>query len=165
MIKKEMQDAINKQIVREIYSANLYLAMASYYATMNLNGFSNWMRVQADEEMQHAMKFFDYLLDRNGKPVIGAIDAPQTEWKSTLDAFESALEHEKKVTGYINDLMDLSIELKDHATTSLLQWFIDEQVEEEATTGEMVDRLKLIDDSKGALFFLDNELKSRTKTQ
>jgi ferritin len=161
-MKKEMQDAINKQIVREMYSSNLYLSMAAYYSAMNLNGFANWMRVQAEEEMEHAMKFFDYLEDRGGKPVIGAIDAPTTDWDSALAAFENALEHEKLVTGHINDLMDLSIELKDHATTSLLQWFIDEQVEEEATTGEIVDRLKMISDSKGALFFLDNELKSRT---
>lgn len=162
MIKKEMQDAINKQIVHEMYSSNLYLSMASYYSSINLNGFANWMHVQAEEEMQHAMKFFDYLLNRGGRPVIGAIDAPQTDWESPLVAFEGALNHEKKVTEWINNLMDLSIELKDHATSSLLQWFIDEQVEEEASTGEIVDRMKLIDDSKGALFFLDNELKNRS---
>lgn len=162
MIKKEMQDAINQQIVREMYSSNLYLSMASYYSSINLNGFANWMHVQAEEEMVHAMKFFDYLLTRGGRPIIGAINAPQTDWDNPVSAFESALDHEKKVTSWIYELMDLSIELKDHATSSLLQWFIDEQVEEEATTGEIVDRMKLIDDSKGALFFLDNELKTRT---
>lgn len=107
-------------------------------------------------------EIFDYLLTRGGRPIIGTIDSPQMDWNNPIEAFEAALGHEKKVTAWIYELMDLSIELKDHATSSLLQWFIDEQVEEEATTTEIVDRMKLIDDSKGALFFLDNELKTRT---
>lgn len=165
MINQKMQDAINKQIVREMYSSNLYLSMAAYYSSINLNGFANWMHVQAEEEMEHAMKFFDYLIDRGGQPLIGAIDAPPSKWNNAQDAFEKALDHEKLVTSYINELMDLSIELKDHATSSLLQWFIDEQVEEEATTGEIVERLKLIDNSPGALFHLDSELKGRTAVE
>ncbi|HOK14706.1 MAG TPA: ferritin [Candidatus Kapabacteria bacterium] len=161
MIKKVIEDAINQQIVREMYSSNLYLAMSAYFASINLNGFSNWMHVQAEEEMMHALKFFDYLIDRGGKVKIGQIAAPPSEWESPLAAFEDALRHEQLVTGWINELADLAFNEKDHATSSMLQWFIDEQVEEEATTGEIVERLKLIGDSKGALFFLDNELKQR----
>ena len=161
MIKKTIEKAINEQIVREMYSSNLYLSMSAYYASINLNGFANWMHLQAEEEMMHALKFFDYLIDRGGKVIIGAIAAPQTEWESPLAAFEDALKHEQLVTGWINDLADLAFSEKDHATSSMLQWFIDEQVEEEASTGDIVERLKLIGDSKGALFFLDNELKSR----
>lgn len=165
MITQVMQDAINKQISREFYSANLYLAIAAYYHSMNLNGFANWMRIQAQEEMQHGMKFFDYLLDRDGKVEIGTIDSPPTEWKSPLDAFENALEHEKTITKHINELADLAFEQKDHATSNLLQWFVDEQVEEEATTGEIVDRLKLAGDAKSPLFMLDSELKGRKPGQ
>jgi ferritin len=161
MISKVMEDAINAQITRELYSANLYLAMAAYYHSRNLNGFANWMRIQASEEMQHAMKFFDYLLERDGKVALGTIDAPPTEWESTLDAFEKALEHERYITKNINDLADLAFDQRDHATSNMLQWFVNEQVEEEATTGEIVDRLKLAGDSKSPLFMLDSELKSR----
>lgn len=161
MITKVMQDAINEQITREFYSANLYLAIAAYYHSMNLNGFANWMRIQAQEEINHGMKFFDYLLDRDGKVKIGVIEEPPVEWDSPLHAFESALEHEKKITSHINDLADLAFEQKDHATSNLLQWFVDEQVEEEATTGEIVDRLKLAGDAKSPLFMLDSELKTR----
>jgi len=161
MISKVMEDAINAQITRELFSANLYLSMAAYYHSRNLNGFANWMRIQAAEEMQHGMKFFDYLLERDGKVVLGVIDAPPTEWKSTLDAFEKALEHEKFITKNINELADLAFEQRDHATSNMLQWFVNEQVEEEATAGEIVDRLKLAGDSKSPLFMLDSELKSR----
>lgn len=162
MIKNSIQEAINSQIVKEIFSSNLYLSMASYYADSNLNGFAHWMRLQADEELQHAMKFFDYLLDRGGRPILGSIDAPQSEWDNPSAVFEHALRHEEYVTSEINKIADLAIEEKDHATMSFLQWFIDEQVEEEATTGEIVDRLKLIGDSSNGLFMLDNELKGRT---
>ncbi|MFW6276718.1 MAG: ferritin [Bacteroidota bacterium] len=163
MIKEIIQEAINRQIVREMYSSNLYLAMAAYYASINLNGFANWMHVQAEEETQHALKFYDYLIDRGCQVKIGRIEAPPSQWDSPLHAFQNALEHEQKVTQWIYELADLAIDERDHATSSLLQWFIDEQVEEEATTGEMVDRLKLAGDSKGGLFMLDNELKQRNK--
>jgi ferritin len=161
MLKKVIEDAINQQIVREMYSSNLYLAMSAYFASINLKGFANWMHIQAEEEMLHALKFFDYVIDRGGKVKIGQIGAPPSEWESPLAVFEDALRHEQLVTGWINELADLAFAEKDHATSSMLQWFIDEQVEEEATTSEIVERLKLIGDSKGALFFLDNELKSR----
>lgn len=164
MIKEIVQDAINTQITREMYSSNLYLAMAAYYHSINLNGFAHWMRLQAQEEMTHALKFFDYLLDRGGTVKIGEISSVQSTWKGPLEAFEAALHHEENITARINELADLAIKESDHATSILLQWFITEQVEEEATTGEIVDRIRLASDSVGGLFMLDSELKSRVLT-
>ncbi len=164
MIKEVIQSAINLQIAREIYSSNLYLSMAGYYTTKNLHGFANWMRIQAEEEMTHALKLFDYLLDRGGKPIISAIAAPPSEWENTVVVFENAYHHEQLVTSWIHELADLAIAERDHATSSMLKWFIDEQVEEEATTGEIYDRLCMIGDNPTALFFLDNELKTRKMT-
>lgn len=156
-----MQNAINAQISREMYSSNLYLSMAAYFQNINLNGFANWMRVQAQEEMSHALKFFDYLLMRNGTPRIGSIDAPTNSWENTLACFEAAYKHEQYITKNINELADLAIKNGDHASLILLQWFVNEQVEEEATSNEIVDRLRLAGDSKSGLFILDNELKQR----
>jgi ferritin len=164
MIKKEMEEALNKQIVKEMFSSNLYLSMAAYFHTINLNGFANWMRLQAQEEMMHAHKFFDYLLDRGANVTLGQINAPKREWSSPLNAFEEALAHEISITESINDLADLSISLKDHATHNMLQWFIQEQVEEEATVNEICDRLKLAEGSPGGLFILDHEMKQRQNT-
>jgi ferritin len=161
MIKTVMQEAFNKQITKEMFSSNLYLSMAAYFQESNLNGFANWMRIQAQEEMSHALKFFDYLLNRNGQPCISAIEAPQKNWLNPLDCFESALHHEEMITESINELADLAIKEGDHASLILLQWFVNEQVEEEATSNEIVDRLKLAGDSKSGLFILDNELKQR----
>ena len=161
MIKKVVQDEINEQIVRELYSSNLYLSMAAYYRLINLNGAANWMRVQVQEEMFHAMKFFDYLLERGGEAKIGVINAPPTKWKSPLDVFEAAQKHEESVTEYINKLATLAIKENDYATNILLQWFITEQVEEEATVTEIVERMKLAGESKSSLFMLDSELKTR----
>jgi ferritin len=155
MIKQVMQDAINKQIAKEMYSSNLYLAIAAYFHSINLNGFAHWMRLQAQEEMTHALKFFDYLLDRGGHVEIGSLEAPPSEWDSPLAGFEASYLHEQSITESINKLA---------ATTILLQWFITEQVEEEATVSEIVDRIKLAGDSAGGLFFLDNELKQRQLT-
>jgi len=161
MFKESLQQAINEQIVREMYSSNLYLAMAAYYASINLNGFANWMRVQAEEELTHALKFFDYVLDRGGKVTIGAISAPKIEWNDPVQPFVDALEHERKVTAWIDELVDLAHKEKDYATISFLNWFVDEQVEEEKTTSEIVERLKLAGDSKASLFFLDSQLLNR----
>ncbi len=162
MIKESLQKAINEQIVREMYSSNLYLSMAAYYAATNLNGFSNWMRVQAEEELTHALKFFDYVIDRGGKVELGAIPAPEIKWNNSIKPFEDAYEHEQKVTGWINGLLDLAYQEKDYATISFLNWFIDEQVEEEKNTSEILDKLHLAGESKASLFLLDNELKTRT---
>jgi ferritin len=161
MIKESLQTAINEQIVREMYSSNLYLSMAAYYASINLNGFANWMRIQAEEEMIHALKFFDYVLDRGGKVNIGMITATPSVWAGYIQPFADALEHEQKITAWINDIADIAHTEKDYATMSFLNWFIDEQVEEEKTTGEILDRLRLAGDSKSSLFLLDNELKAR----
>ncbi|TAL68245.1 MAG: ferritin [Bacteroidetes bacterium] len=161
MIKKVIQDAINEQIVRELYSSNLYLSMAAYYRLINLNGFANWMRVQVQEEMFHAMKFFDYMLERGGEAMIGVIDAPPTKWDSPLDVFIAAQKHEESVTEHINKLATLAMKENDYATNILLQWFITEQVEEEATVTEIVERMRLAGDSKSSLFMLDSELKTR----
>lgn len=156
-----MQDAINQQIAKEMFSSNLYLSIAAYFHSINLNGFAHWMRLQAQEEMTHALKFFDYLLDRGGSVQIGSMDAPASKWDSPLDGFEASYNHEQSITESINKLADLAAREGDHATTILLQWFITEQVEEEATVSEIVDRIKLAGDSAGGLFFLDNELKQR----
>jgi len=161
MIKTSIQDAINQQIVREMYSSNLYLAMASYYATQNLNGFSKWMHFQAEEEMMHALKFFDYLVNRGGKPEVGAIAAPKKDWDSPLQAFTDAYAHEQLVTSWIYDIVDLAIAEKDHATHSLLPWSVNEQVEEEANTSLIVNKLKLIGPDPQGLFLIDSELGNR----
>lgn len=162
MIKQVMQDALNAQLAREMYSSNLYLAMSGYFQSINLKGFAHWMRIQAQEEMTHAMKFFDYLLARGGSVHIGAIDAPPTNWESPLSAMEDSLKHEQFVTEKITELADLSIKEGDHASHIFLQWFITEQVEEEATVLEIVEKLKLIGDWKGGLIMIDNELGKRT---
>lgn len=164
MIKSVIEEAINKQIAKELYSSHLYLSMAGFFKSINLNGFANWMRIQAQEENMHAMKFFDYLLERGGNAQIYKIEAPPNKWESPLAVFENTLEHEQMVTSSINDIADLAIHEKDHATNIFLQWFISEQVEEEATTGEILDRLKLAGDARAALFMLDNELKTRQLT-
>jgi ferritin len=164
MIKESLQNAINAQIIREMFSSNLYLSMAAYYATINLNGFANWMRIQAEEELFHALKFFDYVLDRGGHVALGAIDAPQIKWDNAITPFEDAYEHEQKVTAWIHELMDLAHQEKDYAAISFLNWFVDEQVEEEKNTSEILDRLHLSGDSKASLFMLDNELKTRVFT-
>jgi len=161
MIKEELLDAINAQISNEMFSSNLYLSMAAYFQTINLNGFANWMRIQAQEEMTHALKFFDYLLQRNSQPRIGSIPSPQVTWENPLACFQGAYTHEQKITSQINNLANMALKESDHATWIMLQWFITEQVEEEATSNEIVDRLTLAGDSKGGLFLLDNELKQR----
>jgi ferritin len=161
MIKEVVQDAINKQITKEMYSSNLYLAMSAYFSSINLNGFANWMRIQVQEEMFHALKFFDYVLDRGGKAAIGMVNAPQTKWDTPLACFEEAYVHEQMISESINQLANLAISEGDHATYILCQWFITEQVEEEKSVSEIVDRLKLAGESRGGLFMLDNELKSR----
>ncbi|MFP4528476.1 MAG: ferritin [Candidatus Kapaibacterium sp.] len=161
MIKQEMQEALNEQIMKEMYSSNIYLSMATYFHVKNLNGMANWMRIQAREEMDHAMKIYDYIIDRGGHAKILKIDQPRADWNSPLEIFKAALEHEEYVTDSINKLVDLAQKISDHATNNMLQWFVDEQVEEEATTGEIVDRLELVGEDKGGLFMVDNELKAR----
>lgn len=162
MIKKKIEQAFNKQINAETFSAYLYLSMSAALERMNLPGFANWMRVQAQEEMTHAMKFFHHIIERGGKVKLTAIDAPQTDWKDVKDVFKAALEHEEKVTAMINDLVDLSITEKDHATGPMLQWFVNEQVEEEAGAMEVLGKLEIAGGTAGGLYMLDKEMAQRT---
>lgn len=161
MIQKKMEKALNEQINAELYSSYLYLSMSAYFSSINLNGFSTWMRTQAQEELMHAMKFYDYIIERGGIVTVTGIEAPPIEWDSPLDVFQYTYEHEQKVTGLINDLVDLAASLNDHATTAFLQWFVTEQVEEEASASEIVETLQLIGDSKQGLFMVDKEMGQR----
>ena len=164
MIKEKIQDALNKQINAELYSSYLYLSMSAFFESINLKGCANWMRVQTQEELVHAMKFYDYLIERGGKVILSSIESPPTEWPSPLAIFEQAYQHEQKVTGLINGLVDLAIAEKDHATNNFLQWFVSEQVEEEASADEVVQKIKLMGDARGGIFMLDRELAQRVFT-
>lgn len=164
MLSKKMEKAINQQINAELFSAYLYLSMATYFESISLGGFANWMRQQVQEELFHAMKMFDFVCERGGRVILQAIDGPPSKWASPLAAFENVLSHEQKVTGLINDLVNLAHEERDHATNIFLQWFVSEQVEEEATAGTLVDKLKLIGKDANGLFMLDTELGQRTFT-
>ena len=131
MLKEKIQAALGKQLNAELFSSYLYLSMSAYFQSISLPGFANWMRVQAQEELVHAMKFYDFINDRNGRVMLQKVDGPPTEWSSPLDVFESTYQHEQKVTGLINDLVNLAVAERDHATEIFLQWFVAEQVEEE----------------------------------
>ena len=161
MLSKKVEDAINKQIVAELYSGYLYLAMAAYFESENLNGMGQWMKSQAFEELYHAMKFYDYVNERGGRVLLKGIDEPQKEWKSPIDAFKAAYNHEVKVTGMINELVDIARAENDKATESFLMWYVDEQVEEEAQTNEIVNKLNLMASAPGGLFMLDEKLGQR----
>jgi len=164
MLNKKIEKALNEQVNAELYSAYLYLSMEAYFKSLNLAGFATWMRVQTQEELFHATKFYDYIHERGGRVLLKGIGGPDTQWKSPLHAFESAYEHELKVTALINGLVDLAIKEKDHATNNFLQWFVAEQVEEEDNTSGVVQQIKLIGEAKGGLFMLDRELGQRTFT-
>lgn len=164
MLNKKIEEAFNEQMNAEIYSAYLYLSMSAYFASTGMAGFANWMRIQAQEEMVHAMKFFDHVNERGGKVTLKAIDGPETKWPTAVAAFEHVYEHEQKVTALINNLMNLAIDEKDHASRSFLEWFVDEQVEEEDSASTVLDRLKLIGDSGNGLFMMDRELGQRVFT-
>lgn len=165
MINKKLEDAINAQINAEFWSANLYLSMATYFHSKGLSGIANWFEVQFKEEQDHAMIFYNYLVSRGGRVELKAIDAVRTEWESPLDAFEDTLKHEQIVTGRINDINALAVELKDYATQNRLIWFIDEQVEEEDSAQKMIDSLRMIKDNPYAIYMFDKELAARTYTQ
>ena len=161
MINKKIEDAINDQINAELHSAYIYLSMASWFDSMNLKGMSHWMNIQAKEEVEHAMKFADFVMERGGRVLYKAVAAPETEWASPLEAFRGAYEHEKYVTRRINDLMDLAVAEKDYASQVLLHWFISEQVEEEANASEIVGKLEMMADGKHGLLVIDRELGGR----
>ena len=161
MMKPPIQDLINKQIQAELYSAYLYLSMAVWCNDQNLPGFAHWLKAQAKEEVDHAMKFYHHLEERSARIDLKAIDAPPKEWKSALAVFEAAYGHEQKVTGMIYDIVNLAQKEGDHATVSMCKWFVDEQVEEEAQTLAIVEKLKMAAESKGALMQIDHHLGKR----
>jgi ferritin len=161
MINKPMQDAMNEQINKELFSSYLYLSMAAYFEEKKLSGFGHWMRVQADEEREHAMKFYNFILERGGNVVLKAIEAPKTEWNSNLEVAEEVAEHEAKVTASIYALYELALQEKDYPAQVMLQWFITEQVEEERNATDLVADLKLIEERGTAVLMLDKQLSKR----
>ena len=165
MLDSKMEKAINKQIVAELYSAYLYLSMSAYFESEGLSGMAGWMRAQFQEEQLHAFKMFDYVAERGGRVKLGAIDEPPSDWDSPLAVFEHTLEHERKVTGLINKLVDLAQETSDYATDSFLRWYVTEQVEEESTADEIRQKLKMIGDHGQGLLMLDRELGARVFSQ
>ena len=163
MISKSMQEAVNEQINKELYSSYLYLSMAAYFESKNLPGFAKWMRVQADEETKHGMKFYQHLVDRGGRVLLKGIAAPRTDWKSNLDVFKETQSHEAAVTASINNLYELALKEKDYPAQVLLQWYITEQVEEEKNAAEIVQQLELIDAHGTAVLMLDHQLGKRSE--
>jgi ferritin len=161
MLNPKMQDAFNKQMNAEFYSSYLYLSMCAYFESKNLKGMAHWMSLQCGEERLHAMRFYNYVNSRSGRVTLTQIDAPKTEWKSPLDAFEDAYKHELKISGLINELMNLTMAEKDHAAHDFLEWFVQEQVEEEGAAQLIVDQLKMVGDNGVGLFMLDQQLSQR----
>lgn len=162
MISQAMQDALNKQINEELYSAYVYASMANYFEFRSLKGFANWMRNQSQEELGHASRFVTFMNDRGGRVVLDAVKAPRIDWESPLDVFENAYKHECHISGCINELSTMAINEKDHASHAFLEWFVTEQVEEESTADEIVQQLKLMEGAPGGLFLMDRELAQRS---
>ena len=161
MLNPKVQEALNAQFNAELYSAYLYLSMNDYFKAGSLEGFAHWMRLQAEEELLHAMKFFDFIQQRGGRVKPAAVAAPSAEWESPLQVFEETLKHERKVTALINDLVRLANAENDHATAIFLQWFVTEQVEEEESASGVLEQLRLVGDAKSGLFMIDRELAKR----
>jgi len=161
MLSKKIEDALNKQLNLEMFSSYLYLSMAAYFESTSLPGMAGWMRAQAEEEFGHAMKFFGFINERGGRVVLDAIERPKTEWNSPLDVFQDAYEHEQHITKTINELVELAAAERDHATSIFLQWFVTEQVEEEATVQQIIAKLKLVSEAGPAILMLDRELGQR----
>ncbi|AQQ09722.1 Ferritin [Sedimentisphaera cyanobacteriorum] len=161
MIKDKVNKAINSQINAELYSSYLYLAMSAWFADNGMPGAANWTKIQAQEELTHADKFFEYVLERGGKIELDQIDKPEGSWDSPIEVFEAVLAHEQKVTSLINDLMDVAISENDHASKIFLNWFVEEQVEEEASVQDIIDKAKMACETKGGLFMIDKELGQR----
>lgn len=161
MVSTKMEFTLNQQLNDEFFSSYLYLSMAAYFESVSLMGFANWMHVQVKEENFHAMKFYNFINERGGRIKLHQIDVPKTEWNNPAELFNEVLEHEKKITKSINELINLALEEKDHATNIFLQWFITEQIEEEANVNNVINKLKLMADAPGGLFMIDNELAQR----
>ncbi len=158
---QEMQDALNRQINKELFAAYLYLSMCAHFESRSLNGFARWMRAQAQEELDHAMRIFDHLNERGARVELAALDEPSREFGDPAEVFQQALDHEKAVTQMIHQLYDMAMEKHDHATQLLLEWFITEQVEEEDSVGTVVDQLRMAGDNQAAILMLDRELGGR----
>ncbi|MFO7722220.1 MAG: ferritin [Bacteroidales bacterium] len=161
MLSKKMEEALNAQINAEFESAYLYLSMATWFEEKNLEGMANWMMIQFKEEQTHALKFYSYVNERGGRVILKPIKGPETKWKNILHVFEETLKHEQLVTSLINNLVDIAIEEKDHATNAMLQWFVNEQVEEEANADRIINQLKMIGDHPQGIFMLDKEFAAR----
>ncbi len=161
MLSKKMEKALNEQINKEMYSAYLYMSMSAYSTNIGLSGFANWFMVQYHEEMEHAMKIYNYINEQGGKVKLMVFDEPPSVFKGPMDMFQKTLKHEQFITKSINDLMDLAIKEKDHATQIFLQWFVTEQIEEEGNDNEIIDKLKLAGDKGNGLFMIDKELGAR----
>lgn len=161
MLSKEIEKALNEHINAELWSAYLYLSASAYFESLSLGGFARWMKLQADEEVEHAMRIFDFVNERGGRVKLMPLEEVPQEWDSPLEVFEEAYEHEQKITGLINDLVELADKENDHATYSMLQWFVDEQVEEEDSVDEIVERLRLIGENSNGLIALDSKLAQR----
>ena len=164
MLSDKVEKALNVQINEELFSAYLYLAMAAHFESVNLQGIANWMRVQTQEEISHAMKMYNYIFERGGRVILQQISTPSVEWSSPINAFEEVFKHECHISKCINELVNLAIEEKDHATNNMLQWFVAEQVEEEATADEILQKFKLAGDDGAGLFMVDQELALRVFT-
>lgn len=162
MLTKRMQDELNKQINRELFSAYLYMALSAHFENENLKGFAHWMLGQSQEELVHAKKIYDYVFDRGGRVHLEAIEKPQKEWPSLVAAMEEAYNHEVEVSEDIGNLVRISMEENDYSTHTFLQWFVNEQIEEEATADEKLQKLKLVGDDRSGLFMLDHELSQRS---
>lgn len=161
MITKRMENELNKQINREFYSAYLYLSMSAYCNRINMPGAEHWFRIQYEEEEMHMTKMFDYVMQHGGEARLLQIDEPPADFNSLVEVFEASLEHEQVVTQSINELLNVAVEEKDHATQVFLQWYITEQVEEEANVADLVHRFKMAGDNSGALMMIDDKLGQR----
>jgi len=164
MFSAKMAEAMAEQVNAELYSAYLYLSMNSYLASVNLTGMASWMKMQAQEELLHGMKMYNFILERGGRVILKQIAQPTSAWDSPLAVFENVYAHEQKVTGLINNLVNLAQDERDHATNIFLQWFITEQIEEEANASGIVHKLQLIGNDASGLFALDQELGTRVFT-
>ena len=161
MIGKKMQTALNKQVNEELYSAYLYLSMSTDFQEKNLPGFASWMEMQAQEELAHAMQIYRHIQERGGRVLLDAIKKPPTEWKTSLEAFQAAYDHECYITGKIHDLVTLAHTEKDYAAANMLQWFVDEQVEEESSVDEVVQKLNFVGEDGRSMYILDKEMAER----
>ncbi len=160
-LKKKVQDVLNNQINAELWSAYLYLSMSAYLETKGLSGFANWLKIQYQEENAHAMRLYDYVIERGGRVILKPIAKVDSEWNGVLELFKEVYAHEQKVTDMINNCMTIAIKEQDHATASMLQWFVDEQVEEEASCMEILDKLNLIGEDGQGMYMMNEEFRTR----